>query len=55
MKLQPRNSRSSRNLKSLVPWNISQNLLSEQLLTIMKEVEQLKNNLDQQNQAMHKH
>ena len=42
-----RNSYSSRSLKSLLPWKISQNLQSERLLTIMKEVEQLKDNLDQ--------
>ena len=54
-KLQPRNSYSNVSLKSLIHWNISQNLQSKLLLTTMKEVEQLKNNLDQESQAMYKH
>ena len=54
MKMQPRNSYNNVSLKSLLPWNISQNLQSKLLLTTMKEEEQMKNDLDQQNQAMHK-
>ena len=35
MKLQPRNSYSKVCLKSLLPWNLNQNLQSKQLLTII--------------------
>ena len=55
MKLQLRNSYSNLSFKSLRPWNISQSLKSKLLLATIKEEEQLKNNVDQPNQAMHEH